>query len=75
MRSRTAFWRTNRLATIDGQAVPLFHFRLRAGSKAALGWVLSAESEALMREQLRTADCENGAQFDLLVERLKPAAG
>jgi hypothetical protein len=52
---------------------PLFHFRLCSvpnESEPALGWVLSEQSEKSMREQLRTADCTNAPQFDLLAKRL-----
>ena len=36
----------------------------------ALGWVLSAESEELMREQLRSEACGNAAQMKQLLEAL-----
>ena len=69
---------THDLASVAGPAGLVFHFRLcrdEQASEPALGWVLSAESELLMREQLRTADCGNAAQFDQLVKRLAKAAG
>jgi hypothetical protein len=66
------------LAAVVGQGGRLFHFRLCPGKKAsepALGWVLSSQSEALMREQLHTDDCANAAQLESLVQQLKTSAG
>src|SRR5262249_53475604 len=51
-----------------------FQFRLckQAGrADPALGWVLSPESEELMREQLRSDACGNAAQMRALLEALR----
>jgi hypothetical protein len=69
------------LATFDAAGLldgsdSLFHFRLchdRTAPDPALGWVLSDDSEALIREQLHTHDCTGAAQFDRLTKRLAEA--
>ena len=67
------------IATVDKSATApqgavegkFFHFRLcpdNAGAKdPALGWVLSRESEELMRSQLYTNACRNDTQLGALV--------
>ena len=70
------------LATFDAAGLldgsdSLFHFRLchdQTAPDPALGWVLSADSEALIREQLHTPDCTGAAQFDRLAKRLAEAS-
>ena len=61
-------------ALVEENGGKYFHFRLceePGRPEPALGWVLSRDSEDLMRAQLRSRTCGNSEQLRLLLETLR----